>query len=1586
MKIRLPLPLRSALLAACAAASLSTLSGAVVFENYEHGATGAFREKYGEGPSYTIEDELHFRNNHGSEEPDWYGSGALYVAGDITFRNCGKLEMSGNYAARYNAEGVSEEGRGGFLFAVGQVIFEEIDRINMNGNYCEGEGGVSGGAICTWPEMNYDEYAIVNRGDIIFRNCGDVEITGNYVRSTYEDTELIDSEDPHDSYYSYFPYWASGGAMDLYGDLIFEANDRVVIRGNYATEKKGDGEWHYLLDAFFSYRSGGGSANLKIKVREGQSFECYDSGWINGVLYINGDKEHLTPGEDDANRYCGTVTFSGKYTKEDLEKIMGRELTAREIEYGILEASRCMHVWSVQVCDGTLVLEDGAIMYTDVWSYMQSEGSAEEYEQSSGGFYVGDAARLVMKDAVIYTEETLEYRAGNFIPGEEVNEARSAGEALISTASFSGANTIYAHTLESTGGTWTFNVSERNLTEPLITLKFHVPHEDMKNGEWINSTGLGTFMSREGTVFDIEFEGTLAAGKYKLLEFDRTDGTWEREAGMPKITGKASSETVGDTAGSGDVYLSADGDTVTLIYDVAGAVFPEPTPEPSPEDRQPTTLTWGNGNGTWADSAGNGEGHWSGSVEDKNFYTGDSVVFSSAAEVNISGTVRPKDILVNNASGTVRFMGSGQITDVDIPSSQVKLTKEGAGTLEINTDNAYTGGTELKAGKLVVGNTGALGLGAVTVSGGTLDMGSKALTNELHIAGTATVENGGSYAGKLVLDSGTLNGALNLAQDAELKGGTVAGVLSGNGGVAVNGDVTLSGTNTYTGGTAVRSGKLTLGETGGITGEIGVEKGATLEMKQGSTYTGNITLNEGSALLTPSGIELGAQQGLTLKNGDLKNDVTLKGGRLTVGVAGQKITGNLTLNGGVLDLVQNNTLRVTGDVSTGEETTYFGIDLSALNTQTRTDDVTLELIHYDGDGSGIDVNKLEAAGLQNARKEFTNEDNSLSLILHSAKLTWDKGKTGVWKNGSESAWQSADSEWEDKTFHDFDSVTFNDAGDVPIEGDVMPRDITVTGDGDTTFKDAAGTTGSITGSAPLTKTDKGTLTIETDNSGYTGDITVNEGTLKAGHENAFGSGNVVVNGATFDANHNNIAAPVTLSGTSVLRNAGSIRTVTFASGSKITGEGGFTLASGNTLTIGSGGSAYTGDFTFGGGTLALTGGVFDLTGATSISASGDPSRLDLRAWEGLVYGKTYTLVSGNFDADLASALKLSALSDPDMLGKAHIEVRDGEIVLVIDRLDGTSHIGAELATAISSQTEGNMAHLRRLRGAIGSGQTISTKNRVGAYITGYAENNRLDQDAQGRGYHRTEIGGTLGLETAFKDDQVVLGVALSAGRANISPSGSAPRYHEDITREDLYLVTKYKRLRSTTSVGIGQHDFNLRRALGNGTIASAKDVSGNSVNLGEEIAVILSATEKQSYETFFAVESSYNHIDSFREGGNQSLSVDSHDAWATDLSLGMRANFLFPVVSSAPSAVFSVQGAVITSVGDTVTDVTMRYAGAPDQPYSLRSAKRNRWGYSVGASLSVPVTPNAAIISSSECILRGDSHEVTATLGAKLAF
>lgn len=64
----------------------------------------------------------------------------------------------------------------------------------------------------------------------------------------------------------------------------------------------------------------------------------------------------------------------------------------------------------------------------------------------------------------------------------------------------------------------------------------------------------------------------------------------------------------------------------------------------------------------------------------------------------------------------------------------------------------------------------------------------------------------------------------------------------------------------------------------------------------------------------------------------------------------------------------------------------------------------------------------------------------------------------------------------------------------------------------------------------------------------------------------------------------------------------------------------------------------------------------------------------------------------------------------------------------------------------------------------------------------------------------------------------------------------------------------------------------------------------------------------------------------------------------------------------------------------------MRFAGAPGYSFRQGAAERNRWGYSVGVSVNLPVSANVAAFGSAEAVLRGDSYTADAQLGLKVAF
>jgi autotransporter-associated beta strand protein len=219
------------------------------------------------------------------------------------------------------------------------------------------------------------------------------------------------------------------------------------------------------------------------------------------------------------------------------------------------------------------------------------------------------------------------------------------------------------------------------------------------------------------------------------------------------------------------------------------------------------------------------------------FNNGDNVTFndtgSNNTPVNLVSTVNPGTILVSNVTRDFELASStlGRI------SGSAVLTKKGAGTLTISTDNDNTGVTTISGGTLQVGNsgvTGALGSGAV----------SNNATLVYNRFGAANV--------------GPIHGTGNVIQ---------IGL----------GDVTLTGINDYSGNTVVSNGTLTIGGgnsigtgtlllAGGIAAAGGVAIANPINVVADSTINntaGEIQFNSASVTL-PAGKTL-TLQGTTIR-------------------------------------------------------------------------------------------------------------------------------------------------------------------------------------------------------------------------------------------------------------------------------------------------------------------------------------------------------------------------------------------------------------------------------------------------------------------------------------------------------------------------------------------------------------------------------------------------------------------------------------------------------------------------------------------------------------------------------------------------
>ncbi|MCP0443823.1 autotransporter-associated beta strand repeat-containing protein, partial [Salmonella enterica subsp. enterica serovar Mbandaka] len=195
-------------------------------------------------------------------------------------------------------------------------------------------------------------------------------------------------------------------------------------------------------------------------------------------------------------------------------------------------------------------------------------------------------------------------------------------------------------------------------------------------------------------------------------------------------------------------------------------------------------------------------------------YTGGTLInggtlVASNVEALGTGDVTDNATLALNTGGTFdnAISGSGQV----VKSGDKMLTLSGA--------NSYSGGTLISDGTLVASNVEALGTGDVT-NNATLELNTGGdFTN--NISGSGQVEKSGddaltlsganSYSGGTLISDGTLVatnvealGTGNVTDNATLEmntGGDFDNAISGSGQVVKSGDetLTLSGANSYTG-------------------------------------------------------------------------------------------------------------------------------------------------------------------------------------------------------------------------------------------------------------------------------------------------------------------------------------------------------------------------------------------------------------------------------------------------------------------------------------------------------------------------------------------------------------------------------------------------------------------------------------------------------------------------------------------------------------------------------------------------------------------------------------------------------------------
>jgi fibronectin-binding autotransporter adhesin len=477
------------------------------------------------------------------------------------------------------------------------------------------------------------------------------------------------------------------------------------------------------------------------------------------------------------------------------------------------------------------------------------------------------------------------------------------------------------------------------------------------------------------------------------------------------------------------------------------------------------------------------------------------------------------------------------------------LNKSGGGVLTLTGANTYTGGTEIDGGTLAIA-TGALGGGDVHMAQGTTIQftGSSFTTsNDFFINGDPVFN----------VASGTTQTVGGVIADD-----TVPGVVEKTGA----GELVLTGANTYSGGTIISAGKLT----------VGVD---TVRDGFGNTTSSAI----GTDTLTLNGGTLATNAFYTVYNAILVNST---GGTIDSGANFFQVFGDITNGSGA-----PGTLTIAGTtggiVFLGGSNTYSGATVVNVGA-------TLQPSSYDSLSAASDYTVNGTLNLRQLSSAFTIK--SMSGIGNVTNLLAGDSILNI-------ATASGQTATFDGTISDF--------------GDGNPHiGIAINGAGTQIFTNSGS---NYSGGTTLTS---GALSLGGSNVLGNGDVTLNGGTLRA--EGNYGLNNaILVNGVggTVDANRHTLTlggfadgSGVT-SGTSlVIASTGGTGMVSLTGGS--TYSGGMTINAGATLAQGGSATISGGTYLVNGGLQVSSATIASLNGTGTVQDNGSGGALDIEIASG----------------------------------------------------------------------------------------------------------------------------------------------------------------------------------------------------------------------------------------------------------------------------------------------------------------------------------------------------------------------------------
>ncbi|EAB8153386.1 fibronectin-binding autotransporter adhesin ShdA [Salmonella enterica subsp. enterica serovar Stanley] len=469
-----------------------------------------------------------------------------------------------------------------------------------------------------------------------------------------------------------------------------------------------------------------------------------------------------------------------------------------------------------------------------------------------------------------------------------------------------------------------------------------------------------------------------------------------------------------------------------------------------------------------------GEGQIVKSGSDELIVTGDNTY---SGGTTISGGTLTADHADSLGTGAVANSGVLQVGEGELEntlSGSGSLVKTGTGELTLSGDNTYSGGTTITGGTLTADHADSLGSGDIDNSG-VLKVGEGDLENTLSGSGSLvktgtgelTLSGDNSYSGGTTIIGGTLTadhadslgtGAVANSGVLQVGEGELENTLSGSGSLVKTGtgELTLGGDNSYSGDTTIADGTLIAANVNAL-GSGNIDNSGTLMLDaNGAFELANITTHTGATTALAAGSTLDAGQ-LTQEDG---STLSIDLGAATDDAV---ITADSVTLGG--------TLNVTGigsvtDSWTPEAYTYTLIDSDSAITS--------------------DFDDLTIAGMNREDVDFLTIDGKVD---EADNTHYDLTASLSWYADRDNATTDAHGTF---TLSDPDG-SFNVAATLTDVDDTLDP-------------------GSRWDGKSLTKEGAGTLILSGDND-YSGGTTINEGTLVAASTTALGTG-LVDNNAT----------------------------------------------------------------------------------------------------------------------------------------------------------------------------------------------------------------------------------------------------------------------------------------------------------------------------------------------------------------------------------------------------------------------------------------------------------------------------------------